>query len=121
MAYEETKITHEIIREGYSINCFLSKNVRGLFTRWNKGDNGQPIKAGWGANGASDLIGFTPTIITPEMVGRTVAVFTACEVKTATGSVSKEQADFIAIVKKNGGFAGVLCNKKDLKNLLRFD
>ena len=88
MAKEETEIVHDVIMEGYRHDCFLSKNVRGLFTRWKKGDKGQPIKAGWGANGASDLIGFTTVEITPEMVGQKAAIFTAIEVKRETGRVS---------------------------------
>lgn len=119
MAKEETEITHAIISEAYKSDCFLSKNVRGLFTRWKKGDRGQPIRAGWGENGASDLIGFMPVTITPEMVGKTVAVFVAVEVKTEAGIVSDEQSAFLEIVKKKGGISGVLRDISGLKNLLQ--
>ena len=60
--------------------------------------------------GASDLIGWTTYVITPEMVGRSVAVFTAIEVKSDKGSVSEAQGDFIAAVKDAGGI-GVVAMK----------
>ena len=36
--------------------------------------------------------------ITPEMVGRTVAVFTAVEVKSATGRVADNQHNFSQVI-----------------------
>ena len=59
---------------------------------------------------SSDLIGFTPITITPDMVGRKMAVFTACEVKktkwkyTATER-EVAQLKFLDVVKMNGGIA----------------
>lgn len=67
---------------------------------------GRPIRYGLGV-GSSDLIGWTPVVITPDMVGSTVAVFTACEVKTPTGRPTEAQLNFIAQVLKAGGFAGI--------------
>lgn len=57
--------------------------------------------------GSSDLIGWTSVKITPEMVGHKVAVFTAVEVKTATGRPTKEQTNFIEQVREAGGIAGI--------------
>lgn len=111
MASGETKIVHDII---LGCGAKLFKNVRGtFFTR-----DGRPIKAGLGANGASDLIGFKTVTITPDMVGRDVAIFCAIEVKTETGQVKKEQHMFIEAVQKNGGIAGVARNLEDAKKLL---
>jgi hypothetical protein len=50
-----------------------------------------------------DLIGFQSMTITPEMVGRQVAIFTAIEVKTDNGKVSPAQTKFIDMVRKFGG------------------
>ena len=55
------------------------------------------------ATGASDIIGYKRIIITPEMVGQSVAVFMALEVKTPSGSASPEQKSFIATVQRFGG------------------
>ena len=57
--------------------------------------------------GGSDIIGIKPTIITADMIGQTIGVFTAIEVKTATGRVTKEQQTFIDAVCRAGGRAGI--------------
>ena len=58
--------------------------------------------------GGSDLIGWTPVLITPEMVGRTVAVFSAVEVKTDAGRATPEQIQFLSVVKGSGGIAALV-------------
>lgn len=64
--------------------------------------NGDPV------TGTSDLIGWTPVVVTPEMVGQTLAVFTAVETKrTSGGRASDDQKDFIRQVVECGGIAGV--------------
>jgi hypothetical protein len=68
--------------------------------------NPRPLRAGL-CVGSSDLIGWTEKEITPEMVGRRVAIFTALEVKTPTGRASKEQINFIRVVREAGGIAGI--------------
>jgi|SRR5579862_2122339 len=64
----------------------------------------RPLHAGL-CKGGSDYVGWTPVKITPEMVGKTVAVFTGIEVKTPDGRRSPEQKNFVAQVEKHGGFA----------------
>jgi hypothetical protein len=63
--------------------------------------------------GFSDLFGLVPVVITPEMVGQTVAVFTALEVKTGKGKARDKQAAFIKAVNDNGGRAGVVRSADD--------
>lgn len=76
----------------------------------------RPLHAGL-VVGGSDLIGWTPVRITQEMVGDTVAVFTAVEVKAGT-KASKEQLAFIAAVQKAGGRAGIARTDADLTAIL---
>lgn len=59
---------------------------------------------------SSDLIGITPMIITPQMIGQFVGVFTAFEIKREnwkyTGSDRElAQLNYINLVKSLGGFA----------------
>ncbi len=68
--------------------------------------------------GSSDLIGWTPVEITEDMVGSTIAVFTALEVKTKSGRASKKQLAFIRQVKEAGGIAGIARNEKEAIKLI---
>jgi hypothetical protein len=56
--------------------------------------------------GSSDLIGWRTITVTPDMVGRQLAVFAAIEVKDK-GRATPEQLAFIEVVRKAGGLAGV--------------
>ncbi len=69
-------------------------------------------------NGSSDLIGYHQLEITPDMVGKTVAVFTAIEVKSPGGRVSKDQKNFIEHLRSAGGIAGVCSNPTEAKELI---
>ena len=68
--------------------------------------------------GSSDLIGLRQLLITPQHVGRCVAVFTAIEVKTPAGRVSEEQQKFLRLVQQLGGLAGVVRSVTDAERLL---
>jgi VRR-NUC domain. len=68
--------------------------------------------------GASDLIGWTSVVITPEMVGQRVAVFTAGEAKAPKGQPTEDQRRFIDQVRADGGIAGVVRTPTDVRGLL---
>jgi hypothetical protein len=72
----------------------------------------RPLDAGL-CKGSSDLIGWTPVTVTPDMVGQRLAVFTAIEVKGPKGKTSPEQTNFIDRVKIDGGIAGVARSADD--------
>lgn len=59
------------------------------------------------ARGSADLIGWRTITITPDMVGRQVAVFTSIEVKTERGRVRPEQHAWLGCVQAAGGISGV--------------
>lgn len=66
------------------------------------------VRAGIEAPGSSDLIGWQSVVITPEMVGKTVAVFLAVECKFGKGRATAEQIQFVDVVNRSGGKAGIV-------------
>lgn len=68
---------------------------------------GRWVNYGIPGPGGSDLIGLHSLTITPDMVGKRVAVFTAIEVKSDTGKATADQLAFIEFVQAMGGIAGV--------------
>lgn len=66
------------------------------------------------AKGSSDLIGWTTKLVTQDMVGKKIAVFTAYEVKTKNLKSTPEQEAFINIVNDSGGIAKVIRKITDI-------
>ncbi len=102
----ETNLMNSILIANHG--CRLFRNNTGAI----KDAEGRLVRFGL-CKGSSDLIGFKPVTITPDMVGRTVAIFTAIEVKTPTGKPTPEQLHFIDRVKQLGGIAGVARSVED--------
>lgn len=71
--------------------------------------------------GFSDLFGATIVEITPEMVGDKLAIFTLIEVKTPTGRVSKEQQNFLNVMKEAGAICGVARSEADAIKIIGGD
>lgn len=68
--------------------------------------------------GSSDLIGWRTVEVTPDMVGRRVAVFVACEVKGPMGRVSREQEMFLSAVRLAGGIGAVARSAETAADLI---
>ena len=79
---------------------------KGMNVWVNKGDvliqQGRPFHAGL-CTGSSDFIGLKSVVVTQDMVGKSVALFLATEVKTKTGKATPEQIAFLNMVNKLGG------------------
>lgn len=65
------------------------------------------------ARGSADLIGWRTVTITPEMVGRRIAVFTSIEIKTASGRLTPQQRSWLQAVHQAGGISGVARSVND--------
>jgi hypothetical protein len=80
--------------------------------------NPRPLHAGL-IIGSSDLVGWHSVTVTPEMVGRRIAVFTGCETKkNKSGHVSRAQRNFLKKLRDAGGIAIVATSDEDfLKGL----
>lgn len=114
---------HEAFNRG---GTRLFKNVNGNFWQGKMLEfkdgivrlmNPRRVQAGVGGVGGSDRIGYHQIIITPEMVGKKVAVFCAIELKTSVGTATPEQLQFIKVTLDMGGIAGIAREKKDIANL----
>lgn len=68
--------------------------------------------------GSSDLVGWLPVTVTPDMVGTTVALFVAVEAKTPTGTLRPEQRAFLQAVRAAGGLGMVARSTSDLDTAL---
>ena len=78
---------------------------------------GRPVQFGL-ARGSADLIGWRTITITPDMVGRQLAVFTSIEVKTPTGRVRPEQHAWLNTVQQSGGIAGIARSVADASQII---
>jgi hypothetical protein len=67
--------------------------------------------------GSSDLIGWKSVVVTPEMVGQTVAVFCALEIKDK-GKATVLQRHFISVVNEAGGVAGVARSVEEAQRIV---
>lgn len=68
--------------------------------------------------GSADLIGYRSVVVTPDMVGQTLAVFAAVEVKAARGRPTPEQTAFLEHVTAAGGIAGIARSVEDAERIL---
>ncbi len=117
----ETKVRNDILVADSEAGHLVFQNPTskawvGKYVSYKDGrvilDFAQPINAGL-CVGSSDIIGITSVVITPDMVGKTVGVFTAEEVKTATGRERPEQKHFGAAVVERGGIYGIVRSPQD--------
>lgn len=114
MAIQETNISKKIQMAACKVKARLLRNNTGLF--WSL-DKKRKMYAGLGS-GTSDLIGWTQVTITPDMLWKQVAVFTAIEVKYGDNTTQDTQDDFITAVKHAGGIAGTAWCEEDAINII---
>lgn len=96
-------------------------------------ETGRPVRYGLCNDSAnlnkvlksSDLIGLTKITITPDMVGHTVAIFTASEIKeegwkfNPNNSREVAQKNFIDLVNNSGGRAAFIASVDDYIRLVK--
>lgn len=80
---------------------------------------GQLVRFGL-CNGSSDVIGWTSRVVTQEMVGKKVAIFTAIETKRSVGGVrSEDQKNFVGTVQAAGGIAGFASSESEAVQIVK--
>jgi hypothetical protein len=77
-----------------------------------------PVKFGL-CVGSSDLIGWVPVTVTPDMVGQKIAVFTAIETKGHRTGITPEQVNFLSQVANGGGIAIISREQHATDRILR--
>lgn len=115
MLKSEANIQNEILMELSKQGCLVWRQDTGAYK---DPKSGRLVRYGL-CKGSSDVIGAIPVEITQDMVGKTVAIFGAWEVKTATGRIRPEQKLFIAAVRKSGGRAGIARSAEDAVRIAR--
>lgn len=123
----EAEVTDEVIIESSKHGMRLFRNNSGSFID----SRGVPVRFGLGNISkrfnklmkTSDYIGWTPVVITPEMVGKTVAVFTALEIKEADWKYSGDEREvaqkkFIDLVNNSGGIASFIKSVDQVKQMV---
>jgi hypothetical protein len=124
---DESQVQQLIQLEGPKQGCILFRNNSGAL----KDATGRLVRYGLGNETkarsetfkSSDLIGITSVVVTQEMVGKVVAVFTAIEVKHPKWKPSdttreKGQQNFINWVLSKGGMAGFANSVDKFKEII---
>jgi len=103
----EAAVLKRVMLKASKLGFRLLRNSRGQFYTM---DKKRIVRAGLEAEGSSDLIGAVPVVITEEMVGMTLGVFCAAEVKKPewkkpSGEHERVQENFINQMIKFGCIA----------------
>lgn len=114
MSNKETHVETKILLDLGSQGVWLHKNHIGT----GQVKSGAWVKFGFCNPGGSDLVGGTPIIITQEMVGKKMLIFTAIEVKQGKGKARDNQKSFINAVKSMGGIAGIAKSTEQALNII---
>lgn len=81
---------------------------------------GHPAVFGLGT-GSADLVGWQTVVVTPEMVGKTVAIFSGWEIKDVKGKAREAQSNWIDLVNRSGGQAVIVRSPEEaLRSLLNY-
>lgn len=117
---QQTPLTESNIKENVRLVITqnegrIFRNNVGLFTT----KSGKKTRTGL-CVGSSDLIGWQSVIITPNMVGKTVAVFLAIETKTKKNKKKdNKQINFINQVNSAGGIAFIARSAEETKQKIK--
>lgn len=125
---KEAAAASHIRLDAANINVHLWRNNVGVLID----ETGRPVRYGLCNESkaenavvkSADFIGITPVIITADMVGQTIGVFTAIETKKsdwkfyASDKRAVAQKAFHDIVLRLGGFAGFARNVTDFRRII---
>lgn len=110
----ETDLVRALTRHASQLGARWFRNNVGML----RDERGQHVRYGL-CVGSSDVIGWTPVVVTSEMVGRMIAVFTAFECKVGQRVTTVKQGAFLAAVRAQGGIAAVVRRLEDADAAVR--
>lgn len=122
----EKAVASHILLAAAQRDLWLGRNNSGGFYD----QSGRFVRYGLGAfteadgMASSDYIGWTPTFITPDMVGQVLPVFTAVETKPSDWKFYRSdkracnQQAFIDMVRAAGGKAGFATSVADFRKII---
>ncbi len=64
--------------------------------------------------GSADILGWRSVVVTPDMVGKRVAVFLSVETKAPRGRATEAQKNWAATVREAGGISGIVRKLEEL-------
>lgn len=80
---------------------------------------GLALTSGDTVPGLADLTGWTSVVVTPDMVGRTLPVFTVVETKESGGGRRRDnQINFVRQVQQAGGIAGFAASEAQAHEII---
>ena len=112
----ETVLQNEI-RLAISAECPDATMFRNSTGALRDPRTGQMVRFGL-APGSPDLVGWRSVVVTPNMVGKRLAVFCGIEVKIPGGRVRPDQVNFLDRLAAAGGVAGVARSEGEAVGLL---
>lgn len=110
----ESSILARVRLAAQHLGLILFRNQCGAYMT----TEGRFVRFGVASPGGSDLIGWRKHTVRQQDVGRTVAIFTAIETKTAHGRPSAEQTVFLSQVANAGGIAGIARSESDAAQIV---
>lgn len=105
----ERKLLRALLRAGNRGGMRLFRNQVGFYRL----ADGRKLRSGL-CKGSADLVGWREIVITPEMVGRTIAQFVSVEAKDEDGAATPAQKRWAAAVARAGGDARVVRSEEEL-------
>lgn len=77
-----------------------------------------PTKIQGAVKGTADIVGCVQVVVTPQMVGKTVAVFTAIEVKQPGEKAKPHQENYLALMRSRGAIAGIATSSDEALSII---
>jgi len=125
---KESAVASHVRLAAAQLNIHLWRNNNGAFQdntgRWVRYGLGNISEAFNRVVKSSDFIGITSVLITPDMIGMTLGVFTAIETKPSDWRMipsdkrALAQLAFIDIVKQAGGYAGFARTVEEFRRII---